>query len=93
VIAERFGPDGIRAVLEFMADASDCVLDTSDQAATVDQVVEFLAFNVTGIHNLPPDFSPEAEAELRDRIARLLDDPGPAFEAEPGRLTLIDCTP
>jgi hypothetical protein len=31
----------------------------------VDSVVAFLAFNVTGVYNLPPDFSPEAEAELR----------------------------
>lgn len=93
VIAQRFGPDGIRAVLEFMAGADDCVLDTSDPAQTVEQVVEFLAFNVTGIHNLPPDFSAEAEADLRARIAQMLRDPGPGFAVEPGRLVLIDCAP
>lgn len=93
VLAERFGPEGVRVVLEFLADTSDCVLDTSDRADTVDSVLAFLAFNVTGIYNLPPDFSPEAEAELRATIERMLDDPGPAFAAEPGRLTLIDCTP
>lgn len=93
VLADRFGPAGVAAVLEFMADTSDCVLDTSDRAQTVDAVMGFLAFNVTGIHNLPADFSPEAEAGLRARIAHQLDAPGPAFVAAPGRLTLIDCTP
>jgi hypothetical protein len=93
VLAERFGPEGVRAVLEYLADASDCVLDTSDHAGTVESVVAFMAFNVSGVHNLPAEFSPEAEAELRARVDAMLDDPGPAFAAEPGRLTLIDCTP
>jgi len=93
VIAERFGPEGVRAVLEFMADASACVLDISDRAATVDDVVAFLAFNLTGVHNLPPDVSPEAEAELRATVDAMLDDPGPAFAVGPGQLILIDCTP
>jgi hypothetical protein len=93
VLAERFGPDGIRAVLEFLADSSDCVLDTADRADTVDSVVAFLAFNVTGVYNLPADVSPEAEAELRALVEQMLDAPGPAFEVAPGQLTLIDCTP
>ena len=93
VLAERFGPDGLRAVLEFLADSSDCVLDTTDRADTVDSVVAFLAFNVTGVYNLPADFSPEAEAELRAVVEQMLDAPGPAFEVAPGHLTLIDCTP
>ena len=93
VLAERFGPEGIRAVLEFLADTSDCVLDTADRPDTVDSVVAFLAFNVTGIYNLPADFSPEAEAELRALVGDMLDDPGPGFDARPGQLTLIDCTP
>lgn len=93
VLAERFGPEGIEAVMAFLADTSDCVLDISDREDTVDSVVAFLAFNVTGVYNLPPDFSPVAEDELRATIAHMLDVPSPAFEAAPGQLTLIDCTP
>jgi hypothetical protein len=93
VIVERFGPEGVRAVLEFMADDSGCVLDISDRAATVDAVVAFLAFNLSGVHNLPADVSPEAEAELRATVDAMLDDPGPAFAAGDGQLILIDCTP
>lgn len=93
VLADRFGPEGVRAVLEFLADSNDCVLDTSDREDAVDSVVAFLAFNVTGLYNLPPDFSPEAEADLRAMVVQMLDAPGPAFVAEPERLTLIDCTP
>ncbi|WP_209425844.1 hypothetical protein [Pararhodobacter sp. SW119] len=93
MLAERFGPDGVRAVLEFLADTSDCVLDTSDRVDTVDSVVAFMSLNMTGVYNLPPDFSPAGEADLRATIAQMLDAPGPAFVTAPGQLTLIDCTP
>lgn len=88
---ESFGMPGLRGLVALHLSANGCRVTPAGREETVAEMVAEAASQMALGDPLPQ----EATAALRTRIEEVLDNPGPAYEIDPGTgdLVLLHCTP